>query len=143
MSAERDHAARLKLADALAGGAAVADAARATGWRRTSAYRLIRDPEFQALVTARREALANEPRPAETVERIDRLESLALDTLEAEAKKGENGTVRVSAAAKILAWTSARKAPKRGPQQAPAPPPLLKFKPDDEAADRYMQENQA
>lgn len=58
MSAERDVGRRLRLAQALAQGCNVSQAARVAGYSRMQVHRLVKDPEFQAEVERLRVAPA-------------------------------------------------------------------------------------
>lgn len=106
MAAELDPEARDRLLTALAAGENVSAAARAVGYTRQHAHRLLKEPRFLEELERRKASLATTEvaaRAPEDVKRLKGLEELALQTLEELAQEaGKEDNVREAAARDLL-----------------------------------------
>lgn len=118
MAAETDLDARERLVNALANGANVSDAARASGYSRKHVHGLLKDAEFCALVDERKRGRADKG------ER-ERLAGVGLRVLEEVATDKEAPhAARVAAARALVALDASRAKPAatgQAPQETTAP----------------------
>ena len=123
MSAETDLTGRARLADALARGANVTQAARIAGYTRVHADRLVnRDPEFQAMVARRRETLALAPATARELAAEDDAELARSKLRRIVAGEEEADMVTIAACKALLTDATTRRKPKALPQATARPP---------------------
>lgn len=126
MAAEQDPEARERLLEELARGSSVAAAARAAGYSRMHAHRLLKEPAFAGDLERRRAERAHEEVSAD--------EQLALEVLRAVCvSKKAKAFDRVAAAKALLAHCAPRRLASRAPEPAPPPPIVLEGGGDDAA----------
>jgi hypothetical protein len=130
---EPDIEARLRLAQALASGATMSAAARAAGYQRKHAYRLLEDPGFQQMLESARERVGGAGGPSKAEQRAE-LAALYLARVVAGKEDDDAAPVRmakiVAAKALVAAGATTKRAPASQatpaaqPQAAPAKPTL-------------------